>query len=91
VRLLLVGVVDVADEHVVPGRQVDGQALRVVNRDVFDLTLQLEAFAFFIHAAVLVRGQRVGCQVGQEDDELVDVVRPLVGDVERHVAGGCRR
>ena len=55
VGLLLVGVVDVADQHVAPSREVEGQALRVADRDVLDLALQLEALTLLVDRAILDR------------------------------------
>jgi hypothetical protein len=66
------------------------KALCVADRDVFDLALELDALACLVDRAGLERRQRVGREIGREDDELVHVVGTLVGDVERHVAGRRR-
>jgi len=74
VRLVLVLVVDVADEHVVPRFEVERHALRLADGELLDLVDQLDPFTGLVHRARLLRRQRFRCQVGLEDDELVSEV-----------------
>jgi hypothetical protein len=56
VGLLLVLVVDVADQNVVAGAKIDGQARRVADRDVLDLVDHLHPLALLLDGALLVGG-----------------------------------
>jgi hypothetical protein len=91
VRLLLVLVVDVAYEDVVAGVEVHGQRLALADGDVLDLVDHLDPLAFLVDGAGVVGGKLGRAEVGPDHDELVRVVRTVVRDVERDVAGRSRR